>query len=292
MTDKTFLTSLSVDALLNLFRWLSDCPQAKGSHNGVRFEHLHRLYLGDGALSDSFRQVFPVISNLTRFHMVTGDKMDDHLQILPDDKISAVLEAGGSLITGISLNLKNTTFYEARAIVSIIQDHCGNVQKLHVGSYPPSSSAVVELLRNLSRCRYSLSLHSKLRKEGTHAIAMFPGRLRKLELLCPDHDMDTLFAAVGPHLEYLNILGMVSAPNELHQVARYCRKLETFKISRAIGEARSALVHLVVSAFMNLKNFALGYSCACGMFTGEFLTAAHFEEIANRCPNLNCSVAC
>lgn len=84
--DGTYLESLSLDVIRNVFRWFGDTPHAKDWNSGLRFEDLHHLYLGEGALSESCRPLFPVISNLNRFHMVIGGKMQNQLQVLIPEK--------------------------------------------------------------------------------------------------------------------------------------------------------------------------------------------------------------
>lgn len=106
MTDRTFLDSLSPDAVANVLRMFSDQPYAKFRKNGVRFDCLFRLYIGEGALAETCWMSFPVISNLTRMQKFYGEKSEDHLRIFSDKyMLAAALQAGGPIFTGVSLRV-------------------------------------------------------------------------------------------------------------------------------------------------------------------------------------------
>lgn len=125
MQDQTFLTSLSPEALQNVFSCFSDNPLANGWSSGVRFENFRRLYLDDGVLSETCRQLFPVISNLTRSHMEYTGNTEKNLQILSKKIIlAAVLREGGPHITGISLNMSTATLSEVKSFLFNIEHHC------------------------------------------------------------------------------------------------------------------------------------------------------------------------
>lgn len=290
MTGNTFLNSLSPDTVPNLLRMLSDRPSGTFWRSGSRFKDLHCLYLGEGALSESVRQLFPVISNLTQFDMFYEGRVEDHLSVLSDKKILAeTIHAGGPHITEISLQLSNATEDEVKMLLSCVRHNCRNLQELHVSIF--NSLELLPILRFLPGQLSSLSLHARLRKSAMEAIAAFNGRLRKLRFMFSDHDMEPLLAAQGCNLECLEILGMTSSPNFLRKVEKNCPNLDTLKIAYGSRKARSALVAFVVSDAIQLKNFVFGYSNEGGWYGGESLSLVHYQEISDKCSALKCSVS-
>lgn len=93
---------MSADAVPNVLRMFSDRPYGAFWKSGLRFEDLHHLYLGEGELPESCRQLITSVSNCFLRNRFIEGRDDDYLPISSEVEMAAVLRAGEPYITGIS----------------------------------------------------------------------------------------------------------------------------------------------------------------------------------------------